>query len=157
FHSGGIFAALSESTAGLLEEAAAAARGCGAIVSFDFNFRPSLWATLTNRSAIGKIYREILSHADLVIANDSDVERVFQIELSAAAKTQAERFEAASEWLLREFPQIKIVTSTVRAGEGRRHSLSAAAITRNGTASCAAFEDLETLDRIGSGDSFASG
>ena len=160
FHTGGIFAALSESTAPLLIEGADAARSSGATVSFDFNYRASLWKTLEKNLDVQKTFEHIMEHTDVVLGSDSDFTRALGYQPPSSANTPESRFEAAGTWLMKKFSGIKLVTSLLRTESSQASgqcSLGARALGTAGLAVCEPIDNLATFDRVGSGDCFGSG
>jgi 2-dehydro-3-deoxygluconokinase len=161
-HTGGIFAALSETTPGLAIEAVQAAKKHGTIVSYDLNYRPSLWKAIGGQKRAQEINRRIAPHVDVMIGNEEDFTAClgFQVEgtdenLSRLDVTAFERMIAKA---VKEFPNFKVTATTLRAVQSAtRNDWSAVcwaggrfyrATQRNG---------MEILDRVGGGDSFASG
>ncbi len=150
FHTGGVFAGLSETTPEVAKEAMIEARKNGAIVSFDLNYRDSLWKNKGGREAANAVIRELLPLADVVFGAMD-----FDARLSQFA---AEKFRQAAEKMTGEFPDLKIVASTLRdVHSASHHDLSAVCLTEGEISKSKNYKNIEVLDRVGSGDAFASG
>ena len=153
FHTGGIFAAIGEHTAALGLEGMRAARAHGAMVSFDLNYRPSLWRS-GDPTAVN---RELVSEVDVLFGNEEDLSAALgygSFDEDADADAYAELHRA----VLDDFPQLQIVVTSLRAA--RTATLNAwggVASTREEFLVGPALPDLEIFDRVGGGDSFASG
>ncbi len=150
FHTGGVFVGLSETTPDVAREAMIEARKNGAIVSYDLNYRDSLWKNKGGREAANAVNRELLPFADVVFgAMDFDA-RLSQFD--------AEKFRQAAEKMTGEFPGLKIVASTLReVHSASRHDLSAVCLTKGEIFKSKNYKNIEVFDRVGSGDAFASG
>jgi 2-dehydro-3-deoxygluconokinase len=161
FHTGGIFAALSASTAQVAVEAMDAARKYGTPVSYDLNFRDSLWKAIGGKAKAQEVNREIVRKVDLLLGNEEDFSAMLGVKIKGVSDDFAELpIEGYSE-MLREvaglYPNLKLIASTLR---------SVHSATRNGWGAIALYEnkivhvpqtDIDILDRVGGGDSFASG
>jgi 2-dehydro-3-deoxygluconokinase len=161
FHTGGIFAALSESTPGVAVEAMDAARKYGTPVSFDLNYRDSLWKGIGGKAKAQEVNRELVRKVDLLLGNEEDFSAMLGIELEGVTEDFGELPIASYEKMLREvaaaYPNLKMVATTLRTA----HTAS-----RNAWGAIAIYEDeivyvpqkdVDILDRVGGGDSFASG
>ncbi len=161
FHTGGIFAALSSSTAEVAAEAMDAARRHGAPVSFDLNYRDSLWKSIGGKAKAQEVNRALVRKVDLLLGNEEDFSAMLGVEIKGVGEDFAELPVAGYETMLREvaaaYPNLKLVASTLRTA----HTAS-----RNAWGAIALYEDrivhvpqreIEILDRVGGGDSFASG
>jgi 2-dehydro-3-deoxygluconokinase len=161
FHTGGIFAALSASTADVAVEAMDAARKHGTPISYDLNFRDSLWKSIGGKAKAQEVNREIVRKVDLLLGNEEDFSAMLGVQIKGVGEDFAELPVAAYEEMLREvasaYPNLKLVASTLRTA----HSAS-----RNAWGAIALYEDnivhvpqreIDILDRVGGGDSFASG
>ena len=150
FHTGGVFVGLSETTPDVAREAMIEARKNGAIVSYDLNYRDSLWKNKGGREAANAVNRELLPFADVVFGAMDFNARLSQFD--------AEKFRQAAEKMTDEFPDLKIVASTLReVHSASRHDLSAVCLTEGEIFKSKSYENIEVLDRVGSGDAFASG
>lgn len=159
FHSGGIFAALSETTAELVMEGMRAAKAAGAVVSFDLNYREKLWKT-AGRERARAILGRIVQNADVLVGNEEDLQQGLGIpgpEVAGASKLDPSAFLAMIDRVVNQHPKIKIIATTLRdVHSTNRHSWSAVAWI-NGQSYVAPVCELDVLDRVGGGDGFASG
>jgi len=162
FHTGGIFAGLSESTPGVIEEAMAAARKSGTVVSYDLNYRPSLWAGLGGQERAREVNRHLTGFVDVLLGNEED----FTASLGFAVEgidenlsiLDPEGFKDMIGRVVREYPGLKAVAATLRRVKTASLNDWGAICWAGGRFYQAPMrEDLEILDRIGGGDSFASG
>ena len=161
-HTGGIFAALSESTSRLVIEAVQKARQHGVIVSFDLNYRPSLWKSFGGQARAQEVNRLIAPHVDVMLGNEEDFTAClgFRVEGADAGLLHLEldAFQRMIETAVRAFPNFKAVATTLRAAPtATRNDWSAIAWTDGKFFRSRPYPDLEILDRVGGGDSFASG
>ena len=160
FHSGGIFAALSETAPELIGEAMDAARAAGAVVSLDLNFRAKLWAPLGGERRAHEVMGRLMERVDVVVGNEEDLQRSLGISESAvtsAGGTSAEAFREMVPRLLERYPRVRVVATTLRhVHSANRHSWSAAAWADGGFVEAPTIE-LDVYDRVGGGDGFASG
>ncbi|HTH43096.1 MAG TPA: sugar kinase [Terracidiphilus sp.] len=161
FHTGGIFAALSASTAEVAVEAMDAAHQYGTPISYDLNFRDSLWKSIGGKAKAQEVNREIVRKVDLLLGNEEDFSAMLGVEIKGVTEDFAELpIEGYSE-MLREvaslYPNLKMIASTLR---------SVRSATVNAWGAIALYEDkiihvpqteVEIFDRVGGGDSFASG
>jgi len=160
FHSGGIFASLSESTGELIIEGMKAAKEAGAVVSFDLNFREKLWNIWGGEKKAEKVIGRIVDSADVLVGNEEDLQKGLGIEgpkVAAKSKLDPETFFQMIEKVVAKHPQVKVVATTLREVHStNRHSWSAVAWIEGKTYRAPACE-LDVLDRVGGGDGFASG
>jgi 2-dehydro-3-deoxygluconokinase len=160
FHSGGIFASLSETTAELIIEGMKAARAAGAIVSFDLNFREKLWKISGGQHRAVSVIRRIVENVDVLVGNEEDLQKGLGIpgpEVAAASKLDPSAFFCMIDSVVRQQPQVKIVATTLREVHStNRHSWGAVAWV-NGETHMTPTCELQVLDRVGGGDGFASG
>jgi 2-dehydro-3-deoxygluconokinase len=163
FHTGGIFAALSETTPGVIAEAIEAARAAGATVSYDLNYRPSLWKALGGFEAARAVNRELVASVDVLIGNEEDFTACLGLEVAGANETltglDPTAFEAMIEEATGQFPNLKVVATTLReVHSASRNDWSAVAWSaKSGFVHATPRRDLEILDRVGGGDSFVAG
>ncbi|MCU0788538.1 MAG: sugar kinase [Verrucomicrobia bacterium] len=160
FHSGGIFAALSETTGELIIEAMKAAKAAGAVTSFDLNYRQKLWDIWGGQEkAVGTLAR-IVEHVDVLVGNEEDLQKGLGIEgqdVESKSKLDPSAFYAVIEKATKKFPRIKIVATTLREVHStNRHSWSAVAWV-NGQTCQAPTCELDVVDRVGGGDGYAAG
>ena len=160
FHSGGIFAALSESTGELIIEAMRAARAAGAVTSFDLNFREKLWKVFGGADRAIAVVSRIVEHVDVLVGNEEDLQKGLGMrgpEVAAASKLDPTAFFGMMEQVKAKHPGVKIVATTLREVlSTSRHRWSAVAWV-NGRTVTAPTADLDVIDRVGGGDGFASG
>jgi 2-dehydro-3-deoxygluconokinase len=151
-------AALSEDATEVVREAMTAARRHGTIVSFDCNYRPSLWKERGGRRRSIEVNRSLMPLVDVFFGHDGDI----AIELGTAAHRAAwhtlETFAEMADRITKEFPGLKAIATTVRRPHtATRNEWSAFGFADGKAHEGPRFEDLEILDRVGGGDSFASG
>ena len=159
-HSGGIFAALSPTTAELAAEMMKAAKSAGAVTSFDLNFREKLWSVSGgNDRAVETIHR-IVEHVDVLVGNEEDLQKGLGIpgpEVHSTSKLDPSHFFAMIDGVVKKLPHIKIVATTLREVHStNRHSWSAVAWIDGQTFTAPTIQ-LDVLDRVGGGDGFAAG
>jgi len=161
FHTGGIFAALSASTAEVAAEAMDAARRHSTPVSYDLNFRDSLWKSIGGKAKAQQVNRELVRKVDMLLGNEEDFSAMLGIAIKGVGEDFAELPIAGYEEMLREvaaaYPNLKLIASTLRTAQSA---------SRNAWGAIALYEDkivhvpqrdIDILDRVGGGDSFASG
>jgi 2-dehydro-3-deoxygluconokinase len=160
FHSGGIFAALSNTTAELIIEAMQAAKTRGAIVSFDLNYREKLWKAAGGHASPVSVIGRIVELVDVLVGNEEDLQKGLGIagpEVASASSLDTSTFVAMIERVVDRYPQIKVVATTLRdVHSTNRHTWGAVAWI-SGQAYVAPICELDVYDRVGGGDSFASG
>jgi 2-dehydro-3-deoxygluconokinase len=160
FHSGGIFAALSETTAEVIIEGMQAAKAAGAVVSFDLNYREKLWKISGGLDRARTVIRRIVENVDILVGNEEDLQQGLGISgpaVAAKSKLDPSIFFAMIDQVADQHPQIKIVATTLREVRStNKHSWSAVAWI-NGQNHVAPTCELDVLDRVGGGDGFASG
>ena len=160
FHSGGIFAALSETTAEVIIEGMQAAKAAGAVVSFDLNYREKLWKISGGLDRAQAVIRRIVENVDILVGNEEDLQKGLGIPGPAVAtksKLDPSTFFAMIDRVVEQHSQIKVVATTLREVHStNRHSWSAVAWI-NGQTHVAPACELDVLDRVGGGDGFASG
>jgi 2-dehydro-3-deoxygluconokinase len=160
FHSGGIYAALSETTAELIIEGMQAAKAAGAVVSFDLNYRAKLWNIVGGEERAVAVLDRILKNVDVLVGNEEDLQKGLGIpgpEVAAKSKLDPSAFFGMIDDVIKKHPQIKVVATTLREVHStNRHSWSAVAWV-NGKTYIAPTAELDVYDRVGGGDGFASG
>ena len=162
FHTGGIFAALSETTAALTVEAVKAANRHGTIVSYDLNYRPSLWKTIGGLKKAQEVNREIAKYVDVMIGNEEDFTASLGFEVKGAdaniSHIETDAFKAMIETAVKEFPNFKVAATTLRKVITATKNDCGAILLHDGRFyESRKYPELEILDRVGGGDSFASG
>jgi 2-dehydro-3-deoxygluconokinase len=161
-HTGGIFAALSDTTPRLVLEAVQAARKHGAIVSYDLNYRPSLWKSIGGQKRAQEVNREIAPHVDVMIGNEEDFTACLGLEVEGAdehlSRIEVTAFKRMIEKAVKAYPNFKVVATTLRAVKtATRNDWGAICWAGGQFHEAPNRQDLEILDRVGGGDSFASG
>lgn len=160
FHSGGIFAALSPTTADLVIQAMRAARKAGAVCSFDLNYREKLWNAGGGAERAQKILAAIVENVDVLVGNEEDLQKGLGFsgpEVASRSKLDPAAFFSMIGRVVERFPNVKAVATTLRHVHAtNRHSWSAVAWV-NGQQLNAPTAELDVLDRVGGGDGFAAG
>jgi 2-dehydro-3-deoxygluconokinase len=160
FHSGGIFAALSETTGELIIEGMKAARKVGAVTSFDLNFRAKLWNIWGGEEKARSVLRRIVEQVDVIVGNEEDLQLGLGIPgpaVAAASKLDPASFIGMIGDVVERFPSVKVVATTLREVHStNRHSWGAVAWMDGKTFASPTCE-LDVYDRIGGGDGFAAG
>lgn len=162
FHTGGIFCALSETTPAVAREAMQVAKKHGTIVSYDLNYRDSLWRSIGGRERAVVINRELAPLVDVMIGNEEDFTAALGFKVEGLdehhSKLDVENFRRMIEKVVAEFPNFKIVATTLRnAKTATVNDWGAVCYAGGGFYEAPVRENLEILDRVGGGDSFASG
>jgi 2-dehydro-3-deoxygluconokinase len=163
FHTGGIYAGLSPTTSEVIEEAMSAAHDFGTIISYDLNYRPSIWQGLGGQAAARDVNRRLARHVDVMIGNEEDFTASLGFEVpgtnTSLTDLQAAHFQEMIDKVTHEFANLQVVATTLR-------SVRSATINDWGAVAWSAEDGfvlatdrpgLEILDRVGGGDSFASG
>ena len=160
FHSGGIFAALSETTGELIVEAMTAAKKHGVATSFDLNYRAKLWNIWGGHEKALSVLGRIVEHVDMIVGNEEDLQLGLGVqgpEVESKGKLDPSTFFGMIDAVVKKYPQVKIVATTLREVHStNRHSWSAVAWI-NGQTYLAPTAELDVLDRVGGGDGYASG
>jgi 2-dehydro-3-deoxygluconokinase len=160
FHSGGIFAALSETTAEVIVEAMQAAKEAGAVCSFDLNYRAKLWAISGGEDRAVAVLDRIVKHVDVLVGNEEDLQKGLGIpgqDVHSKSKLDPSAFFAMMEQVTKKHPQVKIVATTLREVHStNRHSWGAVAWV-NGKTVVSPTAELDVYYRVGGGDGYASG
>ena len=162
FHTGGIFAALSDTTPELVIEAVKAAKKHGTIVSYDLNYRPSLWKSIGGHKRAQEVNRSIARYVDVMIGNEEDFTACLGFEVEGVDENishiDVTAFKKMIEKAVKEFPNFKATATTLRAVKSAtRNDWGAICWAGGNFYSATNREDMEILDRVGGGDSFASG
>ncbi len=162
FHTGGIFAALSDTTPELVIEAVKAAKEHGTIVSYDLNYRPSLWKSIGGQKKAQEVNRQIAPHVDVMIGNEEDFTACLGFEVAGIDENLSHidvtAFQQMIEMAVRAFPNFRVTATTLRAVQSATRNDWGAICWADGQFYPATPRpDLEILDRVGGGDSFASG
>lgn len=161
-HTGGIFAALSDTTAEIIEEAFAVAREHGTIISYDLNYRPSLWKSIGGKDAAQKVNRQLAKYVDVMIGNEEDFTACLGFKVDGVdeglSALDASGYKKMINNVVKEFPNIKVVATTLRTVKSATINDWGAICWADGKFHEVQHrENLEIMDRVGGGDSFASG
>ncbi|NMB83506.1 MAG: sugar kinase, partial [Ignavibacteria bacterium] len=152
FHSGGIFASLSETTGQVIIDGMKAAKKAGAVTSFDLNFRAKLWNIWGGEQKAAEVIDQIVKHVDVLVGNEEDLQKGLGIpgpEVAAKSKLDPSTFFGMIDNVIKKYPQVKIVATTLREVHStNRHSWSAVAWI-NGKTYSAPTAALDVYDRVG--------
>jgi 2-dehydro-3-deoxygluconokinase len=161
FHTGGIFAALSSSTAQVAAEAVDAARKYGTPVSYDLNYRDSLWKAIGGKAKAQEVNRELVHKVDVLLGNEEDFTAMLGVKIQGVGEDYAELPIAGYEKMLREvaamYPNLKVVASTLRTAFTASRNAWGAIALYEGRITHVPQREIDIFDRVGGGDSFASG
>lgn len=160
FHSGGIFAALSETTGEVIIEGMKAAKAAGAIVSFDLNYRAKLWNIWGGQQKAASILTRIVENVDVLVGNEEDLQLGLGMpgpEVETKSKLDPSAFYGMIGRVIDKFPQIKIVATTLREVHSTNHHSWGAVAWIDGQTYPSPTCELNIHDRVGGGDGFASG
>ena len=162
FHTGGIFCGLSENTPAVAREAMEAAQRHGTIVSYDLNYRDSLWKSIGGRERAQQVNRELAPLVDVMLGNEEDFTACLGFEVEGVgehlSKLDVQNFRRMIERVVKEFPNFKVVATTLRnAKTATINDWGAVCYTAGELYQAVTRENLEIFDRVGGGDSFASG
>ncbi len=162
FHTGGIYCALSETAPLVAEEAMDAAKRAGATISYDLNYRASLWKSIGGKSAAQRINRRLSSRVDVMLGNEEDFTAALGFEVKGLdehhSKLDPSGFKEMIERVLQDFPQLAVIATTLRHAKTATVNDWGAMCSYDGTFYQAWMrENLEIYDRVGGGDSFAAG
>ncbi len=159
-HSGGIFAALSETTGEVIIEAMKAAKSFGVVTSLDLNYRAKLWNIWGGHERSLSVLKRIVEHVDVLVGNEEDLQMGLGLEgpkVAAKSKLDPSKFFAMMDQVVSEYPQVKIVATTLREVHStNRHSWGAVAWI-GGKTYLSPVCELDVYDRVGGGDGFAAG
>lgn len=162
-HTGGIFAALSESSAQMVIEAVTIAKKHGTIISYDLNYRPSLWQSIGGKAKAQEVNREIAKYIDVMIGNEEDFTASLGFEIEGVdeniSSIEIDSFAKMIETAASEFPNFLVIGNTLRTvHSASRNDWGAIAWSpATGVVQATMRQNLEIMDRVGGGDSFASG
>jgi 2-dehydro-3-deoxygluconokinase len=162
FHTGGIFAGLSASTAEVAEEAMTAARRHGVFVSYDLNYRESIWKGIGGVDRAQSVNRTLARHVDAMFGNEEDFTAALGFPVANVASSYAKLDIASYERMVRavaaEYPNLAVIATTLRRAQtASRNDWGAVCYADGRLYQAAPRYDLEVFDRVGGGDSFASG
>ena len=162
-HTGGIFAALSSTTADVAFEAATKAQESGTIVSYDLNYRPSLWKSIGGKARAQEVNQRLAKSVDVLIGNEEDFEVALGIEIEGSDGSYKEltldSYRKMIEATSKKYPNLEVIAVTLRSVKSAsRNDWTGVAWSKSeGFVSGKTYENLEIFDRVGGGDSFASG
>ncbi len=160
FHSGGIFAALSETTGELIIEAMKAAKAAGAITSFDLNYRAKLWNIWGGLERAQAVLHRIVENVDVLVGNEEDLQLGLGVrgpEVAAKSKLDPAAFFGMIDSVVSKYPQVKAVATTLREVHSTNHHSWGAVAWIDGQSTLSPTCELDIYDRVGGGDGFASG
>jgi 2-dehydro-3-deoxygluconokinase len=162
FHTGGIFAALSESTPLVAREAMEAARRHNTIISYDLNYRASLWKSVGGKAKAIEVNNQLASLVDVMIGNEEDFTAALGFKIPSVdenlSRLESAGFRSMMKDVLQRYPNLKAVASTLRvARTATRNDWGAICYIGEEFYEATPMQDLEIYDRVGGGDSFASG
>lgn len=163
FHTGGIFAALSDTTAEVVKEAVVSAKKHGTIVSYDLNYRPSLWDGIGGQTKAQEVNRDLAQYIDVMIGNEEDFTACLGLHVEGTdyslTNLETDLFKKMIESATKEFPNFQIVATTLRGVKSASiNDWGAIAWSKeSGFVLSKHRESMEIFDRVGGGDSFASG
>jgi 2-dehydro-3-deoxygluconokinase len=163
FHTGGIYAGLSETTPGVIEAAMKSAKKHGTKISYDLNYRPSLWSAIGGQAKAQEVNRKLAPFVDVMIGNEEDFTESlgFKVEGLTSNFTEIDHsaFGAMVQEVVKTYPNLEVIGTTLRKVHSASiNDWSAIAWSKEtGLLQSKLYEKAEVLDRVGSGDSFASG
>jgi 2-dehydro-3-deoxygluconokinase len=161
FHTGGIFCALSDSTPAVAMEAMRAACENGVIVSYDLNYRDSLWKSYGGKKQAQQVNRQLAAYVDVMLGNEEDFSAALGYDVKGVgdefSNLASENFQAMIEVVLRDFPFQVVATTLRKATSATRNDWGAICYCDGKFYEAPRRTDLEIYDRVGGGDSFASG
>lgn len=161
FHTGGIFAGLSETTPGVIIEALKSAKKHGTVTSYDLNYRSSLWKAIGGMDRAREVNREIAPYVDVMIGNEEDFTAALGFEVEGTAgltRLDTTSFKKMIEGVVAEYPNFRAVATTLRNAHTATVNDWGAVLYMDGLFyEAQEREGLEIYDRVGGGDSFASG
>jgi 2-dehydro-3-deoxygluconokinase len=162
FHTGGIYAALSETSQAVAREAMESAKKHGTIVSYDLNYRPSLWKSIGGKARAQEVNRSLAPFVDVMLGNEEDFTAALGFEVEALDESHSnleiQAFEAMIRRVVETYPNMAAVATTLRtATSATRNDWGAVCFAEGKLYEAPMRKDLEIFDRVGGGDSFASG
>jgi len=160
FHSGGIFAALSETTSQVIIEGMKAAKAAGAVTSFDLNYRAKLWASVGGDKKGQETIQKIVEHVDVLVGNEEDLQKGLGLkgqDVESASKLDPKAFFGMIKQATEKFPNVKAVATTLREVHSTNRHDWAAVLWLEGKEYVSPTMQLDVVDRIGGGDGFAAG
>ena len=159
-HCGGLFSALSPSTAALAAEMMREAKAAGAVTSFDLNYREKLWNIQGGNAKAVETIARIVENVDVLVGTEEDLKKGLGIpgpEVSAKSKLDPSVFFAMMDQVTKKLPNVKVVATTLREVHSTNHHTWSAVAWVNGNTYSAPTCELDVVDRVGGGDGFATG
>ena len=160
FHSGGIFASLSETTGEVIIEGMEAAKAAGAVTSFDLNYRAKLWNIWGGEEKAVEVISRIVEYVDVLVGNEEDLQKGLGIpgpEVTKKSKLDPSVFLGMIDKVIEKYPKVKVVATTLREVHSTNHHSWSAVAWIDGETYAAPTCELNVYDRVGGGDGFASG
>lgn len=161
FHTGGIFAALSDSTVEVASEAMDAAQAAGTVISYDLNYRESLWKSIGGKTRAQEVNRALVKKVDVLFGNEEDFSAMLGMEVEGVGtdfdELPAESYAKMLRELSAAYPNLKVIASTLRTAHTASENAWGAIALHSGGIAHVAQRNVDILDRVGGGDSFASG
>jgi 2-dehydro-3-deoxygluconokinase len=162
FHTGGIFCALSETTPLVAQEAMEAARRAGSVVSYDLNYRASLWKAIGGKAKAQEVNRRLAPLVDVMLGNEEDFTAALGFTVSGLdedhSRLETSGFKKMIEKVVKEYPSLSVIATTLRSAKtATRNDWGALSYYEGNFHEAPVRKDLEIYDRVGGGDSFASG
>jgi 2-dehydro-3-deoxygluconokinase len=162
FHTGGIFCALSGTTPSVAKEAMEAAKRAGTIISYDLNYRASLWNAIGGKAKAQEVNRQLAPLVDVMLGNEEDFTAALGFPVSGIDESLSAldpgNFKKMIEKVVKDFPNLSVVATTLRnAKSSTRNDWGAIGYSAGQFHEAPVRTDLEIFDRVGGGDSFASG
>jgi 2-dehydro-3-deoxygluconokinase len=161
FHTGGILTALSESTIAVAGEAMDAAKTSGTVISYDLNYRESLWKSIGGKSRAQEVNRELVRKVDVLFGNEEDFSAMLGVEIEGVGhefdKLPVENYAKMLHQVAATYPNLKVIASTLRTAHSASENAWGAIALGSGGIAHVAQRNVSILDRVGGGDSFASG
>jgi 2-dehydro-3-deoxygluconokinase len=160
-HTGGIFAALSASSASVASAAVQAARASNTVVSYDLNYRESLWKGIGGKAKAQDVNRELVSAVDVLFGNEEDFSAALGVPIEGVGDDFSHLEMSNYESMLRRvadlYPNLKLIATTLRTAHTATHNDWGSIALYEGKAIHVPQRPIEIMDRVGGGDSFASG
>jgi 2-dehydro-3-deoxygluconokinase len=162
FHTGGIFAALSETTADVAEEAMRAARAAGVVVSYDLNYRPSLWRDVGGQERAIEVNRRLVGLVDVLFGNEEDLSSALGYTIDGVDESYSDldtsSYASTLHQVVADFPNLAVIATSLRVVRtATSNGWGGICFADGEILQVPGFPELEILDRVGGGDSFASG
>jgi 2-dehydro-3-deoxygluconokinase len=162
FHTGGIFCALSDTSPLVAQEAMEAAKRAGVVVSYDLNYRPSLWKSIGGKAKAQEVNRRLAPLIDVMLGNEEDFTAALGFEVAGLdqhhSKLEATGFKKMIESVVKKYPNLSVIATTLRnAKTATVNDWGALCYCDGEFFEAPVRENLEVYDRVGGGDSFASG